>query len=327
MIQFTEVSKKYTKTGKQAEVQALKEVTFAIEQGDICGMIGYSGAGKSTLLRMINGLEMPTSGEVTVMGRVINRLRSEELRVARQQIGMIFQHFHLLWSRTVRENIAFPLEIKQVAKQEREKKVDELLRRVGLLDRADAYPAQLSGGQKQRVGIARAIATEPSILLCDEATSALDPATTGTILDLLKEINQELGITIVLVTHEVSVIHSICKQMVVMDQGVLVEQGRVAELFQHPVHPLTKAFVSNGQQKTVKGACYRISLSESVTWQQLQQFAAKYQISIELEPIVITPDHQNSLIFQIHGDTRQIKRAEQAMETEGWHVEVITDAE
>lgn len=327
MIRFTEVSKVYTKQEKQAEVQAVKKVSFSIEPGEVCGIIGYSGAGKSTLLRMINGLEMPTSGEVTVLGNVMNQLQGEELRVARQQIGMIFQHFHLLWSRSVRENIAFPLEVKKVPKQERDQKVDELLSRVGLSDRADAYPAQLSGGQKQRVGIARAIATEPSILLCDEATSALDLETTESILNLLKEINQELGITIVLVTHEVGVIHSICKQMIVMDQGAVVEQGKTTALFQQPVHPLTKAFVLNRQKSLRTGSHYQITLNDSFTWQHLQQLATTYQVTIRLAPMKIEPDQKSNLAFHFQGDAKQVEEAEQALATKGWPMEVISGVE
>jgi D-methionine transport system ATP-binding protein len=197
------------------------------------------------LLRLLNGLETPTSGTVLVDGKEISRLSERELRFARQKIGMIFQHFHLLWSRTVAENVAFPLEIAGVPKKQIKEKVSRLLELVGLSERADAYPAQLSGGQKQRVGIARALANDPDVLLCDEATSALDPETTASILRLLKQIHQKLGLTLVLITHEMSVVRAICNKMAVMENGRIIETGPVSEIFQNPKHPLTKKFVQD----------------------------------------------------------------------------------
>ncbi|MFD3448777.1 methionine ABC transporter ATP-binding protein [Microbacteriaceae bacterium 4G12] len=241
MILLENVKKIYRT--KDEEITAVHDANLEIQAGEIFGIIGYSGAGKSSLIRMLNQLEKPTSGQITVAGRLISAITGNELRQARQEIGMIFQHFNLLWSRTVRENIAFPLEIAGVAKEERIKRVDELIRLVGLEGREDAYPAQLSGGQKQRVGIARALANNPKVLLCDEATSALDPETTDQILDLLLDINKQLGLTIVLITHEMHVIQKICNRVAVMEKGKIVEMGEVLEVFRHPKQPITQRFV------------------------------------------------------------------------------------
>jgi D-methionine transport system ATP-binding protein len=230
-------------SSKRGEVKAVDDVNLDIKEGEIFGVIGYSGAGKSTLIRMLNGLEIPTSGSVVVAGREVSRIKGAELRKARQEISMIFQHFNLLWSRTVAENIAFPLEIASVPKAAREKRVKELIELVGLEGRGDAYPSQLSGGQKQRVGIARALANNPKVLLCDEATSALDPQTTDQILDLLVDINERLGLTIVLITHEMHVIRKICHRVAVMEGGRVVETGPVLEVFKNPQQPITKRFV------------------------------------------------------------------------------------
>jgi D-methionine transport system ATP-binding protein len=225
------------------EVRAVDHVDLQINQGEIYGIIGYSGAGKSTLIRLLNRLEQATSGSVEVAGQDLTKIGGADLRKARQEIGMIFQHFNLLWSRTVRENIAFPLEIAGVEKAERMERVDELIKLVGLEGREDAYPSQLSGGQKQRVGIARALANRPKVLLCDEATSALDPQTTDQILDLLVDINVKLGLTIVLITHEMHVIRKICHKVSVMENGKIVEQGSVLEVFRKPQQAITKRFV------------------------------------------------------------------------------------
>ena len=228
---------------KQGNVTAVSDVDLEINEGEIFGVIGYSGAGKSTLIRMLNGLEIPTGGTVTVADKQISHIKGADLRNARQEISMIFQHFNLLWSRTVRENIAFPLEIAGIPKRKRQQRVDELIRLVGLEGREDSYPSQLSGGQKQRVGIARALANKPKVLLCDEATSALDPETTDSILDLLVDINKNLGLTIVLITHEMHVIRKICHRVAVMEGGKVVEQGSVLEIFKDPEQPITKRFV------------------------------------------------------------------------------------
>lgn len=231
MIQLKDVEKVFS--GK-TEVHALKGVNLEITAGEIFGIIGQSGAGKSTLIRCINMLEKPDRGEVWVNGVLINSLNPKELREARKGIGMIFQHFNLLSSRTVAENIAFPLELAQESKEEIQGKVESLAKLVGLEDKLHSYPSQLSGGQKQRVGIARALATEPQILLCDEATSALDPETTTAVLQLLQRINQELQLTIVLITHELAVIQEVCDRVAVLEDGLVQEVGPVVDVFTKP---------------------------------------------------------------------------------------------
>ncbi len=242
MIQINNITKVY-KT-KNGHFTAVNDVNFSIEKGEIFGIIGYSGAGKSTMIRLLNGLEKPTTGSVIVNGENIAAISGKKLRAARQKISMVFQHFNLLWSRTVEENIAFPLEIAGVPPKERAQRVEKLIQLVGLAGREKAYPSQLSGGQKQRVGIARALANNPEVLLCDEATSALDPETTDSILELLLDINKQLGLTIVLITHEMHVIRKICHRVAVMEAGKVVEQGEVLHVFQNPQADVTKKFVS-----------------------------------------------------------------------------------
>lgn len=241
MIRLENVSKVF-KT-KSTTVHAVDHVDLTIEKEDIYGIIGYSGAGKSTLIRLLNGLEKPTSGKVWIGDNELTALHGKDLRKERQKIGMIFQHFHLLWSRTVLENIMFPLEIAGVPAAKRQAKARELIDLVGLSGREDAYPSELSGGQKQRVGIARSLANEPTLLLCDEATSALDPETTDQILDLLVAINRRLGLTIVLITHEMAVVRKICNKVAVMEEGRVVEEGAVMDVFKRPKEPITKKFV------------------------------------------------------------------------------------
>ncbi len=231
MIRLRNVEKVFS--GKTT-VHALRGVDLEIVSGEIFGIIGQSGAGKSTLIRCINMLEKPDRGEVWVDGVLMNGLSDKDLRAARKGIGMIFQHFNLLSSRTVAENIAFPLELAHVPKQQIQKKVESLADLVGLADKLQAYPGQLSGGQKQRVGIARALATEPQILLCDEATSALDPETTSSVLQLLQQINQELNLTIVLITHEMAVIQEVCDRVAVLEDGLVQEIGAVVDVFTRP---------------------------------------------------------------------------------------------
>lgn len=243
MIRFEHVSKTFqTKNGP---FDALKDVSFEIEKGDIYGVIGYSGAGKSTLIRMVNALETPTSGNVWVEGKDIGTLNQKELRNLRKGIGMIFQQFNLLESKTIYDNVAIALKLNGVSKKDMEKRVTELLDFVELSDKKYSYPGQLSGGQKQRVGIARALANNPSILLCDEATSALDPKTTDSILELLKKINEMLHITIVIITHEMNVIQKICNKVAVMDYGQVVETGSVIQVFSNPQSDIAKRFVGN----------------------------------------------------------------------------------
>ena len=242
MIEFKQVSKTFATASGQ--VDAVKNVDLTINAGEVYGIVGFSGAGKSTLVRMLNGLETPTSGEVIINGKRIDNLKGKELRDQRKKIGIIFQHFNLLWSRTVLENIEFPLELIGVAKEERHKKAKHLADLVGLGERINAYPSQLSGGQKKRVGIARALATDPDILISDEATSALDPQTTDEVLDLLDEINEKLNLTIVIITHEMHVIRRLADKVAVMENGQVIEEGPVSEVFTHPKEELTKRFVS-----------------------------------------------------------------------------------
>lgn len=241
MIYIENLYKEYG-SGKNV-IKALKDINIHIEKKDIYGIIGLSGAGKSTLVRCMNRLEEPSMGRVIVDGTDLTALTKKELREKRKKIGMIFQHFNLLSSRTVAENIAYPLEIAGKKKDEIQKKITELLELVELEDKANAYPSQLSGGQKQRVGIARALANDPDVLLCDEATSALDPKTTNSILNLLKGINEKLDLTIVIITHEMEVIKEICNKVAVMEQGEVIEQGTITEVFAYPKHPTTQKFV------------------------------------------------------------------------------------
>ncbi len=246
MITISDVKKIYQ--SKAGPISAVDGVNLSVKEGEIFGVIGYSGAGKSTLIRMLNGLEVPTEGTINVGGQAVSTIKGKKLREARQSIGMIFQHFNLLWSRTVIDNIQFPLEIAGVPKKERVNRANELLTLVGLEGRGDAYPAQLSGGQKQRVGIARALANNPRVLLCDEATSALDPQTTDSILDLLVDINKRLGLTIVLITHEMHVIKKICHRVAVLENGKVAELGDVLEVFRNPQQQVTKRFVKEVSQ-------------------------------------------------------------------------------
>ncbi len=241
MIRLEHVSKRF-ETGKQT-VEAVKDVTLHIEKGEIAGIIGFSGAGKSTLARCINLLERPTEGSVTVGGAELTALNEKQLREKRKKIGMIFQQFNLFASRTVYGNVAYPLRGR--GKREIDEKVRSLLDLVGLADKADAYPSQLSGGQKQRVAIARALASDPEVLLSDEATSALDPETTQSILRLLKEVNRALGVTILIITHEMQVIKEICSQVYVMEGGRIVEQGDVFQVFAVPRQAVTRRFVDS----------------------------------------------------------------------------------
>ena len=241
MIEFKNIYKTF-KT-KDAEVHALQDVSLNIEKGDIFGVIGFSGAGKSTLVRMVNALEIPTGGTVTVKGRTVSELKGTDLRKFRKNIGMIFQHFNLLESKTVFQNIAIPLELEHWKKDKITRRVNELLKFVELEDKIGALPGQLSGGQKQRVGIARALALNPEILLCDEATSALDPTTTRSILKLLKKLNEQLNLTIVIITHQMEVIKEICGKVAVMENGKIVEQGDVFSIFANPQNEVTKRFI------------------------------------------------------------------------------------
>ena len=249
MIELKNVSKTFDSgTG---EVDALRNVSLTIQDGDIYGIIGMSGAGKSTLVRCINLLERPTDGEVIVNGEHLDTMSPARLRAARRDITMIFQHFNLLMQRTCLKNICFPMEISGVKKADAEKKARELLELVGLPDKADAYPSQLSGGQKQRIAIARALATNPKVLLCDEATSALDPKTTRQILELIKDINAKLGITVVIITHQMSVVKEVCHHVAILDEGCVAEEGLVAAVFAAPKSPAGRRLVFPGGVDTM----------------------------------------------------------------------------
>jgi D-methionine transport system ATP-binding protein len=275
VIRFVDVHKSYRVDGK--DIPALQPFSLDIADGEVFGIIGHSGAGKSTLIRLINLLERPSGGAILIDGTDMTALGDAELRAQRRRIGMIFQHFNLLSSQTVADNIAFPLRLAgERDEQAIRARVDELLRRVGLEAHAAKYPSQLSGGQKQRVGIARALANRPSILLCDEATSALDPQTTASVLDLLAEINRELGLTIVLITHEMDVVRRVCDRVAVLDAGRIVEQGTVADVFLHPQHPTTRRFVNEALPEEaasetapyahVPGRILRLSFRGDATW-------------------------------------------------------------
>jgi len=241
MIKLENITKVFQQGSRT--IQALSNVSLHVPAGQIYGVIGSSGAGKSTLIRCVNLLERPTSGRVLVDGQELTTLSSGQLTLARRQIGMIFQHFNLMNSRTVSGNVALPLELGNLSREQIKKRVSELLDLVGLSDKHDSWPANLSGGQKQRVAIARALASSPKVLLCDEATSALDPATTRSILELLKDINRRLGITILLITHEMDVVKRICDQVAVISNGELIEKDSVSEVFSHPKTPLAQQFI------------------------------------------------------------------------------------
>lgn len=264
---------------KDAKVEALQDISLSIQAGDIYGIIGMSGAGKSTLVRCLNFLERPTAGTVEVEGEDLSSLSEKELRAKRRDIAMIFQHFNLLMQKNVIDNICFPLDIAGVPKKDARKRAEELLEIVGLTDKAKAYPSQLSGGQKQRVAIARALAANPKILLCDEATSALDPQTTQSILQLLRQINKEYGITIVIITHEMAVVREICSHVAIIGDGRLVEQGRVLDIFSHPRTAEAKELIVKGggmerrtlenrQKELMKGkCCVRIVFSDNSSFE------------------------------------------------------------
>ncbi len=261
MIELVNVEKTYY--SKAGDIHALKKTTLSIKAGEIFGIIGLSGAGKSTLVRCINMLERPTNGQVFVDGADLTAMSEAQLRKARQSIGMIFQHFNLLTSRTVYQNIAFPLEIQGLSKAEIDKRVRPLLELVQLQDRANYYPSQLSGGQKQRVGIARALASNPKVLLCDEATSALDPQTTKSILELLQNINKKLNLTIVLITHQMEVVKMICDRVAVMENGNIIEEGSMVDMFTNPQHPTTKEFTKSVVNAEIPEMIKKLTLTDT----------------------------------------------------------------
>ncbi|UFJ40921.1 methionine ABC transporter ATP-binding protein [Brevibacillus humidisoli] len=320
---------------------ALNGIDLTIQKGEIFGIIGYSGAGKSTLVRMINMLETPTSGEVSVGETKLNQLSFRELRRARRKIGMVFQHFNLLWSRTVAENVALPLEIAGIPKKEHAARVTELLNLVGLADKADAYPSQLSGGQKQRVGIARALANQPDVLLCDEATSALDPKTTDSILELLREINRKLGLTVVLITHEMHVIEKICDRVAVMESGRIIEMGDVVDVFSHPKTTTTRELISQvaGSEQPDEeflqglegGAVLRCTfLGEAANQTMISRLVTELGVEVNILQGQIKRLKDiafGTLYIQIPGDVEVEARTIAFLKKQGIKVEVLRGAE
>ena len=340
MIELKQLSKVFD-TGR-GSLTAVDGVDLSIGDGEIFGIIGYSGAGKSTLIRLLNGLEKPTSGSVVINGQNITNIGSGELRKARQKVSMIFQHFNLLWSRTVKENIEFPLEIAGVPKDKRTARVQELVELVGLGGRENAYPSQLSGGQKQRVGIARALANEPEVLLCDEATSALDPQTTDSILDLLVDINKRLGLTIVLITHEMHVIRKICHRVAVMEGGRVVELGDVLRVFQAPKENITKRFVAQvtdteDSQETIKhlrelypeGILVKLVFVGDQTEQPiLTKLIRRHPVDINIVQGNIAHTQRGAygtLILQVKGSQPEVAEALAFLNAEGVQTEVMAN--
>lgn len=334
MIEFHDVYKSYNVNGQS--IAALQSMHLHVLRGEIFGLIGHSGAGKSTLLRLINRLEEPSGGRIVVDGVDVTALDAQGLRGFRQRVGMIFQHFNLLSSKTVAENVAMPLKLAgELSRTQIKQRVIALLARVGLSEHADKYPAQLSGGQKQRVGIARALSTDPTILLCDEATSALDPQTTAQVLQLLAEINRELGLTIVLITHEMDVIRRVCDRVGVMDGGVIVEHGLVSDVFLHPQHPTTQRFVQESEGDSdltlsddyqhVAGRIVRLTFLGEATYAPLLGRVARetgVDYSILAGRIGRIKDQAcGQLTLALTGDKEAL--AEQQLRDAGVHVEVL----
>jgi D-methionine transport system ATP-binding protein len=323
---------------KKTMIRAVDDVSLSIEKGEVFGIVGYSGAGKSSLLRCLNLLEKPTEGKIFIEGEELTALNAKQLRKARQKIGMIFQHFHLVSSKTVFENIAFSLKAAGIPKTKTKKRVEELLDLVGLADKKDDYPSQLSGGQKQRVGIARALANNPTVLLCDEATSALDPSTTQSILKLLKEINKKLGLTIVLITHEMEVVKEICDRMAIMQDGKVIEEGLVYDIFAAPKQPLTRNFIESVLQfeipKTVLekrvGEIIKIQFKgsiaeEAVVSDVFQKFNVKGNILHgKIEYIQDVP--LGIFIMEIIGDAAEIEAAIDYIKVRTQSLEVLNSA-
>lgn len=327
MIKLQHIDKIYhTSSG---DLHALKDINLTINEGEIFGIIGLSGAGKSTLVRCINMLERPTSGKVIVDGQEMTALGEEQLRKARQNIGMIFQHFNLLSSRTVFGNIAFPLEIQGLDKAAIQKKVEPLLDLVGLKDRADHYPSQLSGGQKQRVGIARALASDPKVLLCDEATSALDPQTTESILNLLRDINKRLHITIVMITHQMNVVKEICDRVAVIENGEIIEQGSMVNIFTNPQKATTREFVASIQHNDLPDFVRKLDIHKDykagdkalVSLSFIGDSAGEPIVSVLIKEYdtnvnILTANIENlqdtpfgTLLIEVEGDEAHLKKA------------------
>lgn len=334
MITINQLSKTYE--NNKITLNALKSIDLEINKGEIFGIIGLSGAGKSTLLRILNRLEEPTSGNIIIDGINMNKLNKKELLKMRKTIGMIFQHFNLLSSRTVAENIAFPLEIDGYDKSQIIKRVDELLSVVNLLDKKDSYPSQLSGGQKQRVAIARALANNPKILLCDEATSALDPQTTKSILSLLKEIQKKYELTIVLITHQMEVIREICDRVAIIENGEIIELNTVEEIFARPKTETAKTFISHITHRPQEEIIFpQIPNSKVVKLSYLGKTAKKPVISMlirnfDIDINILSGDINElqstsvgNLLIQFAGDPDEINRAFQWLLEQNIRLEVI----
>lgn len=331
LIEFKAVSKRYYRQ-KQKDVHALRHINLKIEKGDIFGIIGLSGAGKTTLLRCLATLEKPSFGQIYIRGEEISAFTEAQLRPVRHKMGMIFQHFNLFSSRTVAENIAYPMEITGVPKEQLRLRVSELIHLVGLEEQKDAYPAQLSGGQKQRVGIARALANHPEILLCDEATSALDPKTTQEILALIKNLQQKLSLTVVLITHQMEVVKAICNKVAVLEHGELVEEGLLSEVCIEPKHPVTKQFLQKAVHEipsyllTGKGKVLHLHFKgEKAEKPVMTQMVKRYQVdaNILLGWIDVVQNVTiGNLIIELTGDA--IDEAIAFLRTQGLTVEEIS---
>lgn len=325
MIEIRNISKTFHQ--KKQSFKALDQVSLNIDKGDIVGIIGFSGAGKSTLIRTVNLLERPDEGQIIINGKDFTRLSSKQLAEERKKIGMIFQHFNLLSSRTVFDNIALPLELDHTPKEQIKKKVNELLKIVGLEDKASEYPRSLSGGQKQRVAIARALANDPHLLLCDEATSALDPATTQSILQLLRDINQRLGITILLITHEMEVIKSVCNHVAVIDKGKLLTKGTLSEIISDKEHPIIRQFINsdimtlpqelnNRLQKEPQDGLFpliEIELNENISVEQLlatlySQYKIPYKL-LKADVEYVGNSNFGKLLLQLKGEAEENQQA------------------
>ena len=330
LIELNHLTKTFK--GKTQTVDALKDINLQIEQGDIFGIIGMSGAGKSTLVRCINFLEQPTSGSVVIDGKDLASLTPKELRQLRQQVSMIFQHFNLLSQRDVRGNIAFAMEIAGMKRPQIEKRIDELLEIVGLADRQHNYPSQLSGGQQQRVAIARALATNPKIILCDEATSALDPTTTTSILNLLREINRKMGITIVIITHEMSVVESTCTHVAIIDDGRLAECGTVESVFSQPKSAAAKQLIfrTTGADSGAMGErMIRIVFEgSSADEPTISDLAMQCHVAVNIryaDTREVSGKLFGQMILQLPEDHLQQEKAIYFLQNKGLRVEEVTD--
>lgn len=345
MIELKDVSVTFRQGNR--DIPAVKDVNLSVDQGDVYGIVGYSGAGKSTLVRVINLLQEPTEGTVEVDGTDYTTLKPKELRARRKKIGMIFQHFNLMNNRSIFDNVDFSLKYSGKSKEDRRQKVNELLDLVGLSEEINAYPSQLSGGQKQRVAIARSLANDPEILLCDEATSALDPKTTIQILDLLNKLNKQLGLTIVIITHEMQVVKEICNKVAVMEDGEIIERGESIQIFSRPEQPLTKDFIRTATHvdqalETILGSSSFSKLDENEWLVELSyvgdqtsepliaELYSQFQVTTNIlygnvEIIQDTPF--GSLIVSLSGTLEQRQKAFEYLKNEGVYVNILKQAE